>query len=434
LTAVADALHGPPRSLWLSINPDPPPATGLQGEQFTQVAVVGAGIAGLSVALHLGERGVETTVLEASPQQPNAATAASAGVVAPQLTRHSPEGVLKALGPEVGARYLALLAEAGVYTFGLIRAKAIACSAQPHGFINPVAGPGAVDAVGSLIRQWAPYRTDLVQIGAEETRRLTGCEGYAAALVDPTGGGLDPVAFVQGLEAALERDYVQVHRASAVRRLERTGEGWALRTASGTLFAKTVVCCANGGNPGLHRSLAKTVLPLSVYQVATAPLGEAARRGVLPFGHAMTDASGDVFSLRLDGDGRLITACSAATLLDPAELDQWVNRRLTASVPSYSQGPLEFIWKGTAWLNSNLLPRLVAVEEGLYAVQACNGRGLALNTVIGREVAALVAGDPVKPRVPVQRPRPVPGYVLARHAPGLLMAGTALLKRLRFAA
>jgi glycine/D-amino acid oxidase-like deaminating enzyme len=373
-------------------------------------------------------------VLEAA-QQPDAATAASAGVIAPLLARVTPNGVLKALGRDLGGRYLRLLASSGRYTFELIRDRGIACSAQPFGFINPVAGSAGAGTVAALAAEWAPFRSDLAVAGSEETRALTGVEGYAAALVDPTGGGLDPVAYQQGLADALRgSSLIRIFRSSRVLGLGRARGRWALRTAGATLFADIVVLCANGANAALHPALAKTILPLSVYQVATAPLSQEARRGVLPEGHAMTDASGDVFSLRFDTSGRLITAYPAAADLSRAELDLRINRRLLAALPAYRETPLEHVWKGTAWLNANLLPRLAVVDEGLYAVQACNGRGLALNTVIGREAAALIAGKTAAPALPLERPRAVRGYVFARHAPRLMMAGAAVLKRLRTAA
>jgi glycine/D-amino acid oxidase-like deaminating enzyme len=156
------------------------------------------------------------------------------------------------------------------------------------------------------------------------------------------------------------------------------------------------------------------------------------RAEILPQGHALTDASTDVFSIRFDRDGRLITACSAQAVLGREALSSQINQRLVATLPGYAATALEYAWKGTAWLNSDLLPRILAVDEGLFAVQACNGRGLALCTIIGREVAQLaIKPETYQPRVPVQKPRPVPGYTLARHLPGLMMLGASLRNKLR---
>jgi len=397
----------------------------------TDVAVVGGGIAGLSTALHLSAESVEVVVLDAG-REALSATAASAGVVAPQLVRTTPNGVLGRLGQERGARLLHLLAESGRYVFDLIRAEAIDCAAQPHGFINPVASGADAEQVRRLIEEWAPFRTDLKVAGVDETRDLTGCLGYTASLVDPSGGGLDPVAYVQGLAARLPPSLVRLIRDTKVLSMRREGGSWALRTAEGLVLAKTVMLCANGGNARLHPALAKTILPLPVYEVATRPLAPSMRAQILPKGHALTDASTDVFSIRFDRDGRLITACSAGAVMGRDALTTQINRRLVATISAYEATPLDYAWKGTAWLNSDLLPRILRVDEGLFAVQACNGRGIALSTIIGREAARLaIQPATYQPLVPLQRPRPVPGYAVARHLPGLMMFGAAVVKKFR---
>ncbi len=391
------------------------------------MAIVGAGVAGISLAFHLAAGGGEAVVLEAA-RQPFEATAASGGVVAPQLVRNTPASVLERMGADAGARFLGLLASSGRRLFDLVAGEGIACDARPAGFLNPAPGDDAHDRLRRLIEAWAPFRHDLSLVGAGETLALTGCAQYAACLVDPTGGGIDPVGFVQGLAARLPSARVQIFRDSPVVSLERQGAGWVVSTAEGTLTARRVVLCANGANARLHRALAKTVLPLPVYQVATAPLPETARQGILPRGHAMTDASADVFSVRFDGQGRLITACPATPSLSREALDRTINDRLVAALPAYGRTPLEFGWKGTAWINPTFLPRLTAVEEGLIAVQACNGRGLALNTAIGADLARwLLAPESGELAVPLSPPRPIAGYTFARHLPGLMMTAARLM-------
>jgi glycine/D-amino acid oxidase-like deaminating enzyme len=238
------------------------------------------------------------------------------------------------------------------------------------------------------------------------------------------------VAFVQGLAKRTSAAKVAIFRESPVRSVTRQGAGWAVRTAEGVLTARRVVLCAGGGNARLHRALRKTLLPLAVYQVATDPLPLAQRRAILPGGQSLTDASADVFSIRFDGAGRLISALAAAREMSRQELDQAVNDRLIAALPAFARTPLAYGWKGVAWLNPTLLPRLMAVEEGLFAVQACNGRGLALNTALGADLAAwLLAPDAGPLALPLTRPRAIAGYVFARHMPGLMIAAAGLARR-----
>jgi glycine/D-amino acid oxidase-like deaminating enzyme len=215
-----------------------------------------------------------------------------------------------------------------------------------------------------------------------------------------------------------------------VQSLTRSGDRWLARTLSGEVTAQRVVLCANGGNITLHPALAQTILPLPVYEVATQPLPASMRENILRYGHTLTDSSTDVFSIRFDAGGRLITACPARRKIDYEQINHLINLRLATVIAEYRSTPLEYIWQGTAWLNSSLLPRVLRVEDGLMAVQACNGRGIALNTIIGRELSQWMAypnGD--LPLVPIERPKRVAGYIFARYLPELMMGGAAIGKR-----
>jgi glycine/D-amino acid oxidase-like deaminating enzyme len=416
-------------SVWKAGNPPPPVAIPLSGRISADVLIVGAGIAGLSLGLHLRAKNIEIVILEAD-NDAAAATSASAGIIAPQLVRTTPNGVLKRLGADVGARALRLIGESGRYTFELIHELGIDCDARQSGFLNPVAGRHGTNGHARLIEEWRPFRDDLRLIDAAEVRALSGCRGYSAAILDPTGGGLDPLAYSRGLARILRAKGTLLHYNSRVLSLARSGDGWVATTPAGAVTARRVVLCANGGNSLLHSALAQTVLPLPVCEVATQPLPVSMREKILPYGHTLTDSSADVFSIRFDEAHRLITACPGGNGLDRAHTSHLINRRLTQMIPDYSSTPLEYIWQGTAWLNSSLLPRVLRVDDGLMAVQACNGRGIALNTIIGRELGAWMA-DPKReqPMVPMESPKRVAGFFFTRYLPGIMMSGEAFAKR-----
>lgn len=416
-------------SLWQAVNPPPQPSSPLEDGISTDVLIVGAGISGLSLGVHLAGARIDTVILEAD-NDATAATGTSAGIVAPQLVRTTPNAVRKSLGAETGARTLRMIAESGRYTFELIERLGIACDANPSGFLNPVIGPQRAKAHAQLVEEWRPFRDDLRLLQSADAQAISGCRGYSAAIVDPTGGGLDPIAYSRGLATAARRRGVRLYYDSRVVSLTRVGERWLARTEAGEVSSRRVVLCANGGNATLHASVARTVLPLPVCEVATQPLNAVMRSKILPQGHALTDSSTDVFSIRFDAAGRLITAIPGRHTINREEIDQLVNRRLASAIPEYRATPLQYIWQGTAWLNSSLLPRVLLVEDGLMAVQACNGRGIAVNTIVGRELGRwLTAPQEGPPLVSLERPRRVTGFMLARYLPELMMGGAAMAKR-----
>lgn len=415
--------------LWRAVNLAPGPWPRLEGSEDTDVAIVGGGVAGLSAALSLRQAGIEVAVIDGTTAARDGACA-SAGIVAPQLVRNSPAGVITKLGHERGGALLAMIAESGRYLFETVHEHAIACDPRPAGFLAPFAGQRGLRQAERVVADWQGWRYDVRLLDQTETRATTGCVGYSGAILDESGGGVDPVGLVDGLDRAAVTAGARIFRGANVTSVERLGAKWEVRTPAGVLQASRVLLCANGGNADLHPALRSSVLPLPVCEVATLPLPADMRAAILPHGHALTDISTDVLSLRFDRDGRLITALGASAQMPREEIERRIQARLEAVLPAYHRIPIEFVWHGTAWLNSSLLPRAVVIEDGLTAVQACNGRGLANNLIIGRELARWLHRPEYTPMVPLDRPRRVPGFALLRHVPAMMMAGSGIARRL----
>ncbi len=427
---VSEMVNDPWRPLWQSKSLRQRPQ--VDGSVDTEIAIVGAGLEGLSLAGELARSGKTVVVVEAA-QIGAGATGASAGIVAPQLVRQTPDDVGRRLGASQADLYLELLAGAGRRTFEIIGSRMREAEANSSGFIAPARGAAGAQRLAATVSQWKRLRPDLKVLPAAETRELTGVTGYAAALLDPSGGSLNPIAYAELLADDAEKAGAVVYLQSPVTSVEAAGAQWHLVTKGGTIQARQVILCGNGGNTTLAPALLRSVLPLAVCQMATEPLSADARRSILPQGHSMTDVESDVFSIRFDTEGRLITAYPMSERLrEPGRLNELVNRRLATKLPGFRAVPLEHAWTGVAWLNSDLLPRVVALDKGLFAVQACNGRGIALSTAIGHAFGKwLVAGATGLCAVPVQRPRAVRGYIFARYLPALLMRMSLAAQRVR---
>lgn len=420
----------PAGSAWSANRSAPARRAPLTGTVDVETVVVGGGVAGLSTALHLAEAGHAPLVLEAETIG-SGATGASAGIVAPQLVRTVPQAVLAKFGRERGEALLRLVSESGRYLFDLVDRHGIGCAPSTAGFLAPAMGRSASHRLGEIIAQWRPYRSDMALCDAEEIRRLSGCHGYGAAILHETGGAVDPLLYASGLADRAEALGAHIHEGSGVTAITPNGAGWTLTTARATVTARRVVLAANGGNAALHPALAGTVLPLPVCEVVTEPLPAEMRAAILPEGHSLTDMEPDVFSIRYAFGDRLVTAHPMSERHSADEIAEAVNKRLAAMLTVHRPLRLDHVWHGTAWVNPNLLPRLVKSAEGMIAIQACNGRGLGINTILGRDVARALIDPRLTPEIGFTRPRSVAGFAFARHVPHLIMSSALLAKRIR---
>lgn len=417
-------------SLWQVLAEPGPRRRALRGKDEADVVIVGAGIAGLSLALHLAQAGKAPVVLEA--ETPGAgALGASAGIIAPQLVRDTPAGVLSKLGRPLGHAWLQLVAESGRYLFDLIAREEIDCDARPFGFIAPSTQAAAFATLNGVQDEWAPYRHDLTILDRSRVEEMTGCVGYEAAILDRSGGCLNPLQLARGLARRAEESGARIFDHSRVRSIASTSHGWRLATRQGVIDTPKVVLCANGGNI-LHPSLDQTVLPMHIYEMATEPVDGPMEARVLPGGQCMTDLELDIFSIRYAAENRLVTAYPVSHRQSLEQVETQVNARLQRMLGHPSPVRIAHLWHGTAWINSSLLPRIVEVEPGMTAVQACNGRGIATNMIIGREVARMILSDgSYRTELACPAPRKISRFWLAQKLPNMIMSTALSAKRFR---
>jgi glycine/D-amino acid oxidase-like deaminating enzyme len=215
----------------------------------------------------------------------------------------------------------------------------------------------------------------------------------------------------------------RLFEGSAVLGLERAGLDWRARTASGEVKARKVVMATNAYVGRLWPRLARSFFPLRVFQVATGPLPAAVRRRLLPGGQSVSDTRRNLFTFRFDAQNRLISGgMHIVSLGAAARVPQAIHRRLARFLSLPDLAPLEFAWSGMASVMPDFLPRLVELAPGLVAGFACNGRGIALSTAMGRELAAWALGKPLAElAIPQREAKELPFHALSKLAPNVLL-------------
>lgn len=398
--APADAM---PRSLWAATAPPPPPAEPLRGEARTAVAIVGAGFTGLSAALHLAEAGIPCTVLE-SAEIGWGASGRNNGQVIPNLSRMDPDGIVAAVpreagGPEKGEQLVALIRDSASLVFDLIRRQGIAAEAVQNGWIQPAHRPSRMRLAESRVRQWGSRGAPVRMLDRAEMAALAGTDHWHGGWENRTGGRINPLGLARGLAAAAIRAGATVHTRTPVTGIARAPRtGWRLSTPGGTLEAERVIVATNAYTdaaiwPGLRR----TVVPVRSYQMATSVLSDNVRKSILPEGHALSDTRGDLYFYRFDANGRLVTG---GGLILPfgweGRIQDRIRERVARVFPQVGEVRFDYVWHGFVGGTADKLPHVYELAPGVLAWTGCNGRGVALATALGRELAKASGGAPLR--------------------------------------
>lgn len=432
MTKLRTAAGTPGDFLWAETAAPGPTFDRLEEGVKTDVAVIGAGVAGLSTALHLAERGVSVTVLEAE-EVGSGATGKSGGLLAPDMIRHTPAELEQLLGIEQGARLIHMIGTSASQCFELIEKHGLQCDSEQNGFWTPAHNLVTATALKQRARDWQERGYPVSYVGSDETISALGTTRYCGAINFAVGGTLNPLAFCRGLAGAAQRLGANIFVNSPVTRLTRSGSAWRVETAQGVVEAGRIVLAANGGNGDLHPKLRRTVLPLDVVEYASAPLSEQQQAAVLRSRVAFTDKQGYIFTARYDAAGRLISAFpDFAIKRSEAALLAEAGKRLGRYFPALKDMPIDYLWQCRAWINPDLLPKIYQLGDGALAIQSCNGRGLSTNTVLGKEMAAaLHQNDTGLLSVAPETPKPIYCYPVARHIPSLMMLSAFIRNRSR---
>ncbi len=411
-------------SLWAEVAREAASYPALARDLDVDIAVIGGGIHGLAAALAAAQRGARVAVLEAVAIG-HGASGRNGGLVVPSLPRVGPEAVVRAYGQERGAAFIRLVLGAPGEVFGLIRRYGIDCGALQSGWLNPAHAPALVAGLERRLAAWQRFGSQARLLSAAETRRRIGSARFHAAIADPTGGHLNPLAYTRGLARVAAAAGARVHEATQVRGVTRVGERWRLQTDIGCVTAVRVLQATNAQPPGISGDAgAAGTVPLVVYELATPVLTAVQRAAILPGGEAMSDTRNNLFACCIEETGRIVTGGMAPLTQIGARgwLPPMLARRLGRIFPELAPVRFDHVWSGRASLTPDFLPRLFEPATGWVVPITCNGRGVALSTALGARVGAwLATGDDADLPLPRSAPRGIRLHPLAARLPQWLL-------------
>jgi glycine/D-amino acid oxidase-like deaminating enzyme len=404
-------------SLWAATASPAPPTIALQDDAQADVVVVGAGFCGLSTALHLAERGVRVTVLEAR-EIGFGGSGRNGGQVIPGL-KHDPSELIALLGPEKGQRLVNFSAGTADAVFDLIDKHRMDVACVRRGWIQGSHTPAALKMAERRVRDWSAQGVGAKLLDRNETASLLGTDKYLGGWLDPRGGGVQPLSYAHGLARAAIAAGVTIHTQSPATELAQVKGGWRVKTAAGAaVSAARVVLCTNGYTDGLWPQLGKSIINANSFQVATEPLPAAVRKSILPQGHVSSDARNLLLYYRIDDAGRLLLG-GRGTFREPDQRQpgNWshLENAIAKVFPQAAGIPIAYRWCGRVAITRDYLPHLHEPAPGLLIDIGCQGRGVGLQTRMGQAMAEYISGGDVR-SLPVapSSVKPFPLYGLRR--------------------
>jgi glycine/D-amino acid oxidase-like deaminating enzyme len=316
----------------------------------------------------------------------------------------------------MGRRMVETVGAAPDVVFDLIAGHGIECDAVRTGWIQPAVSAPTLAVSRQRVTQWREAGADVSLLDAAETARLTGSSAYLGGMLDRRGGTVQPLSYARGLAAAAARAGAGIFAHTPATGLGRAGSGWRVATPQGEILAERVVLATNGYADRLHDGLRRSVVAVPSWQVATAPLPASLRATILPGQQSGSDMRRLLRYFRLDAAGRFVIG-ARGSFADPQPA-ALLKRLCAAAVEIFPQligTPFEFQWGGMVAMTQDHLPHLHVLAPGLFAGLGYNGRGVAMATVMGRELAALVAGAPPDALgLPVAKLRPQRLHAISR--------------------
>jgi gamma-glutamylputrescine oxidase len=368
----------------------------LEGEVEADVCIVGGGIAGCSTALHLAERGYRVALLEAELIGWGASGRSGAQAITGVACGQSK---LEELVGAVDARRIWDMSVEGLQLQReLIRKHAIDCdyvSGQMHVALKPRQERELREEVAVANGRYG--HSSLRMVERDELRALVASDRYIAGTFDPACGHLHPLKYTLGLAAAAERAGARLFERSRALTYSRITavqgtSPFLVRTAAGSVRCQSLALCGNAWLGPLAPALARKIIGVGTYVVATEALGPERAAALIRNDAAVTDINWVIDYFRRSADHRLLFGGRVSySGLDPLGTRRATRARMLKVFPQLADVAIEYSWGGLVDITLNRAPHFGCLD-GVYFLQGFSGHGIALTGIAGKLLAEAIGG------------------------------------------
>ena len=203
----------------------------------------------------------------------------------------------------------------------------------------------------------------------------------------------------------------------------REGEQVVVETDSGTVTARYLVLACNGYLENLSNRVARKIMPINNFVLATEPLGEDRARSLIRDDCCMSDSLFVINYWKLSADWRLLFGGGESyTRRFPSDIQGLVRKRMLQTYPELTDARIEYAWGGTLAITMSRMPDFGRLSGNVFYAQGYSGHGVPIASLAGKLLAEAISGTAERFDVMASVPTPsFPGGTLLRW-PGLVLA------------
>ncbi|HTA99970.1 MAG TPA: FAD-binding oxidoreductase [Bradyrhizobium sp.] len=355
------------------------------------IAVVGAGLAGLTVAREAARLGASVAVLEGRHVGWNA-SGHQLGTVLPGFSLPIGELIAR-IGFEDTRELWALSREGAEYVRSIATEELMPGIALSEGALE-VSNVEAGDALIARLQMLGEdFETEVEGWQVDRVRAELKTDHYFHGVYYPRAFQVDGRKYVHGLAALARRAGARIFEDTPVVSIDPSGIRKRIVTPSARLRASHIVLAGNIHLGAPLRRLSETLLPVWRYAGLTAPLGERLAE-IMTFQGSVTDSDGvDHFRI-VDGD-RLMWASPETTWpARPQRFASAIQRRIRTIFPKLGPVAISEVWGGAVGQTVHGMPQIGQLRKGLWVASGFGRQGLNTTAMAGQLIArSILWGD-----------------------------------------
>src|SRR6202165_1519698 len=376
--------HGPDRG-------DRPRPLRLSFDLDVDICVIGAGLAGLTVALEAPRLGASVAVLEAR-HGGWSASGQQLGTVLPGYGL--PIGDMIARVGFEDARELWSLSKQGAeYIRATASEELIPGVALSEGALE-VSNVDAGDQLISRLQMLGEdFETEVEGWQVDRVRAELKTDHYFHGVYYPKAFQIDGRNYVHGLAALARRAGARIFEDTPVVSIDPSGIRKRIVTPSARLRASHIVLAGNIHLGAPLRRLSETLLPVWRYAAVTAPLGERLAE-TMTFKGSVTDTDGiDHFRI-VDGDRLMWASPETTWAARPERFAGAIARRIRTIFPRLGRVEISETWGGAVRQTVHGMPQIGQLRRGLWVTSGFGRQGLNTSAIAGLLIArSILWGD-----------------------------------------